>query len=166
MIERFVYMSSLSKMANDFHTTEGTICGVNIKAFKEKEKTVKDRGINVQKKITTWGLFLHIRMDNGDQYDAIWKLDKSFTKGLNNIPQCKVMSKKARYFVEPTIAKLFRACGVNEWVELIGTTIRVKPIDGLYPAKNGFAISPLEEQDGRWFYPEYYEIHEGGVACE
>lgn len=163
MIERFVYLSSMESMTTDFHSEEGIICGVNIKAFKEKEKTVKEAGIPVLKKTTTWGLFLHIRMPNDDQYDAIWELEKTFTKGLDDVPRHKVAKKRDRYFIEPTVAKVFRACGVNEWVDLIGTKIRVKPMGGLFPANNGFGISPTDEQSGRWFYPEYYEIHTGGV---
>lgn len=166
MIKRFVYMSSFTKMSTNFHSQEGTICGVNIKAFKEKEKTVKRDGVPVVRRITTWGLFLHIKMENGDQYDAIWKINKTFTEGHNKIPQCKPLSRKASYFVEPAIAKVFRACGVKEWVELIGTKIRVKPTGRSLDIHDGFGISPIDEQSGCWFYPEFYEIHDGGVTHE
>lgn len=170
MLQKFVFIpyTGVEKMSNDFNAEEGFICGANIKELHTTEKTIKQKsGMLVRRNMTTWGVFIHIRMKNGNQYDAVWKLGKSFTEGAFGVPLMKVPKRKSKKdVISATIPTVLRAIGVSEWVNIIGTVVRVKPVDGVHPAVNGFGISPIDENFGGWFYPDYFEIHEGGVAHE
>lgn len=163
MLQKFIFIpyTGVEKMSSDFHAEEGCVCGANVKKIETSEKTIKRRnGMRFQRVTTTWGVFIHIRMDNGDQYDAVWKIGKTFTEGLCDVPMTKKLKKKSRNITAvDVIPTVLRAIGVSEWVDMIGTKVRVKPIDGIHPAENGFGVSPINEEKGRWFYPDLYEIH-------
>lgn len=106
----------------------GIICGVNIKPLKVKyelNKNIKFRygkiigDKNSQYNVATWALFIHIRMESGDQYDAIFKIDKSACNGI------VMRSVKFPYDKFFTIPQILRLCGVEEWVELTGKKMEV-----------------------------------------
>lgn len=162
MINKIKYIPFTDEFTNDFHSEEAEVCGINIKEIKHKEKTGKKDLIPVPKRITTWGIFLHIRMSNGDQYDAIWNVDKSYTIGACDVPIKKINKKYINRHMIASIPTVLRTVGVNEWVEIIGSKVRIKSLSGTFPANSGFGISPLNEKDGRWFYPDYFEIHSSG----
>lgn len=165
MISKLKYVPSIYGFINDFHSVEGEVCGINIKEIKHKEKTGKKSLIPVPKRITTWGIFLHIRIQNGDQYDAIWNIDKSYTMGDCDIPIKKIDKKYINRYEIASIPTVLRAVGVNEWVDVIGSKVIIKSLNGAFPPVTGFGISPLEEESGRWFYPDYFEIHMG-MHCQ
>lgn len=59
MYEIGSHLYPILRQVGEDHIEIGTVCGINIKPI--------DRPNNI-------GLFLHIRVPNGDQYDFIWKL--------------------------------------------------------------------------------------------
>lgn len=165
MLKKCKYSRDIFGVQNTLNIKEVTICGANIKPYKTK-KIIKP--MIPDKLVTCWGIFIHIKLDNGDQYDAVWRLDNTVTTEYNDFP-CLAYTKKKKKnkdknkIPESPIATVLRAAGVNEWVELIGTRVRLKPIGESSIASNGFCISPINEESGRWFYPDCFEIHIGGV---
>lgn len=157
---------------------KGTICGINIKPiFPTKSKMVdSDNFVECDIKYTKkWGLFVHIRLENNDQYDAVWKIEDTFS--LNSeygVPEKKDGKKKRKqHITHPTIPTLFNIIGVDEWVDVIGTEVIIIPINGIIPAHDGFAIVGTDDVHERYkldtdsiMFPDYFWIHEGGVQHE
>lgn len=168
MLGKCFYNDTNLEFPNHSHSETAVICGANIKPYKHKE-IVKD--MIPDKTVTSWGVFIHFKLTNGDQYDGIWKLDKTVVSEFNDVPCIAKMKKKRKkgqkgYVPESAIPTILRATGVNEWVDLIGTTIRFKPNNGIFEYNTGFSISPENDKNDRWFYPDYFEFHAGGVDTD
>lgn len=168
MLGKCFYNDTNLEFPNHSHSETAVICGANIKPYKHKE-IIKD--MIPDKTVTSWGVFIHFKLTNGDQYDGIWKLDKTVVSEFNDVPCIAKMKKKRKkgqkgYVPESAIPTVLRATGVNEWVDLIGTTIRFKPNNGIFEYNTGFSISPENDKNDRWFYPDYFEFHADGVDTD
>lgn len=129
--------------------TRAIICGANIKPFATTTK-VKDGILGT---IKDWGIFVHFRLPNGNQLDGIWKLESSVTNALSTIPRRKV-GKNHPIPVVPAMPIVLRACGVNEFVDLIGVEVKIKQYPGY------FKLSSINEIEMQWFTPDFYEFHD------
>lgn len=168
MLKKCKYNEVVFGIQNALNIKEVTICGANIKPYKTKEII---KPMIPDKLITSWGIFIHLKLDNGDQYDAVWKLDNTLTSEYNDVPCLAPKKKKTKKenknkIPESPVATVLRAAGVKEWVDLIGTKVRIKPIPSMSNSYNGFCISPINEEKGRWFYPDYFELHVGRVGID
>lgn len=139
---------------------KGVICGVNIKPIKTKSKKYKKKvwfskdGIDTTQTKTTWGMFIHIRMEDGSQYDAVFHMVKTFS--LDDYNQLSIDGDKTDKRSSALIPSIIKTLNVNEWVELIGTEVVVKSNDGRYPADNGFIFAAKNSNE--YLIPSYYEI--------
>ena len=158
----------------DFHNImwdgfqHGVICGANIKEIKEKRKikVIRDDNpllprLSLTKK--TWGLFLHVRMDNGDQIDVIMKLyrTKEYAQSRND-PR---LNKPCKFRI-PVLPILFNKLGIDEWVELVGTNVYIDTKD--YKCNKVAMVMLRDYGDmkntsmrARTIHPDFYEIHKG-----
>ena len=141
------------------------VCGVNIKPISKKDKKIKTFLDIVQEcEKTKWRVFVHCRLDNGDQYDAIFELENSyvikqggvcpFTKRVKkNIKKLSIRNNKYTTAIIPVILRIF---GVNEWVELIGTKVTlIEENEGMSIGISGY----YERDHDMRILPEYYEYH-------
>lgn len=165
---------------------EGVICGINIKPITIKHKKIKfGKKLKIPGKVTKWGIFLHLRMENGDQYDVMWELESSAVSLSNEIPfklfaaelPFPVINNKKKRKTYSIIPTLFKICNANEWVEMIGKHVELLIYGNitsesytsgkLYHDDNdeqhGFSIC-INDDNGicmDTIEPDYYEIHPG-----
>lgn len=140
------------------------VCGVNIKPISKKNKKVKTfLGISAECEKTKWGIFVHCRLDDGDQYDAIFELENSyllknggvcpFVKRLRKGSKSSTLEKNK--YTTAVIPAIFKIFGVNEWVELIGSkTILIQEHLGM-----SIGVSGYYDKTGMKVLPDYYEYH-------
>lgn len=151
---------------NNYDFMEGIIYDANIKPAKiVAKKEINKKGIPFIKNITIWRVFIDIKLEDGFCISCIWNLEDTFyihdMIPVINVKKSKKKKKAKNKIKEPVIPTIFRACGVNEWSELIGTTVLVRDTFGWH-STNKFihgnpCISPLNERGPVWFYPNYFQ---------
>ncbi len=131
----------------------GKICGVNIKPIKVKKNKKLKLGLSTRRSdVTTWGVFIHFRMANGDQYDLIFPIGKTFKTNSRSLDNYLPMKCEDYNWSVPEILRL---CGVNEWVELIGTQMYI------YKFTQDGEVKALRLKAVNWsrsYSPKYFEI--------
>lgn len=130
----------------------GIICGVNIKAIKLKKKQVKVKYAKRWTTVTTWGMFIHVRMESGDQYDLIFPIGKTAPFNNWSLPQVVSPKHSENYWDIPSIIHI---CGANEWVELIGKRMIISPTKQNGEVKR---ISLRAANVSRYYRPRYFEV--------
>lgn len=156
------------KVITNCDFAKGIIYNANIKPAKIVKKEINKKGIPFIKDITIWRVFIDIKLEDGFCISCIWNLENTFyihdMIPVTNVKKPKKKSKKAKNKIkEPVIPTILRACGVSEWTELIGTTIRVKDTFGWHSTNKHThgspCISPADADRCGWFYPNYYQTN-------
>lgn len=205
----------------------GTVCGVNIKPIYTNILHTSASPFSPYRYDVIMGIFLHVRMPDGDQYDLIWNLVRDMDTeerisfaSQNTIYKDDVGIWKCRHYVKCAlqalysitrihngaaetyyngfsfkpksvkeviknklkkkdivkmelqtpliIPQIFELCGVNEWVELIGSKVRLRLSNWIrYGRKHTeqpyVAVAPADRQptDYELVYiqPDMIEIH-------
>lgn len=133
----------------------GEICGANIKPIKvKKNKKITHGYAKYVRDVTVWGVFIHIRMESGDQYDLVFKICRTAPSNWWSLPIHWLSNKnKNPEWNIPWILAIFE---VNEWVELIGKRVSIKVTYQGNDDNASIAIScPRPKGE---FFPDYYEI--------
>ena len=111
------------RIVNDgYSSRHAVVCGVNIKTYdfqiigKRDQYSIKEK----------WGLFLHLRLDDGSQVDAVYHLNTSLTdKSYISMPLKKLKKRKRTVNRLSTFPAVLRLLGVNELVELFGVEVEI-----------------------------------------
>lgn len=161
MLRKISYKMNV-KNVNNFEFMKGEIYDVNIKSFEILKKKMNKKGIPSLKNITKWGVFIKIKLEDDLCLTCIWDLGNTlYTNAM--MPNGKIKKKSKKKIKTSIIPTIFRACGVSEWSELIGTTVRVKDTFGWHVNNECIHgdpyISPMNDDENiMWFYPNYYSI--------
>lgn len=158
MLKKITKCNSLTN-EEDLILKKGTICGISIKPIKVSEKKIKNI-FNASKTVTRWGFYLYIRMDEGYEYEAAWKMQKTYSiNDFRSTPRLDMNNKKQRIEPSLVIPLILSICGVNDSCALIGKEIDVlesKVYDNRELNEDGFAISSTKVID--YLYPDYFSI--------
>lgn len=112
-----LYGGLTDKKYDDVTCQCGEICGANIKPINVDSALP---GIDIIGKIK-WGIFIHVRMENGDQIDLVFR--HSITVKSIGFPGIVSRDfKKKRSVRIPDLLMMF---DVNEWVELFGKKLYI-----------------------------------------
>lgn len=110
---------------------EGVIVGANIKPLCSSSVCIKNcTGDAI---IERWAIFIHIKLPDNKQLDMAWELNDtiSFESGLINttkyVDTRNIFSTNKGKRI-PVLKLVLNACGVKEWVELIGTHVLIDMI--------------------------------------
>jgi hypothetical protein len=123
---------------------DGTVCGINIKPMDTFNIGFnKEAEYRIEKKMA---IYLHVRLCIGDQYDLIFPMVPSnilIQDGVNNALVKVPYQKKKKYFKDDDVEgsakrwnlsrgryvnpvdEVLYACGVDEWVNIIGSNVKI-----------------------------------------
>lgn len=148
----------------DLVIKKGTVSGISIKPIKTTEKKIRiDNIFSKSKVIKKWGFFLYINMEDGYEYEAVWKMQKTYSinelTNFRNVPVLVPKKKKQRIDPLIVIQYIFNIFGIDDLYKLIGTEINIlesKVSDKHNPNKDGFGICSKDSFD--YLYPDYFSI--------
>lgn len=127
---------------------ECVVCGINIKTI-DSMLLQKGKTQIFKKK---WGLFVHLKREDGSQIDLVYSLGKT-TNSQDSIP-CKKLKNKHPMIVMATIPSVFESFGVEEWVQMVGTHILLRYI---IDEDKELLIVPKNNKHYN-IYPDYFDL--------
>ena len=110
---------------------EGVIVGANIKPLCSSSIHIKKCAGDAI--IERWAVFIHIKLPDNKQLDMAWELNDSVSFESGLMSTSKFINTKNVFAPNrgkrlPVIKIVLTACGVKEWVDLIGTHVLINMI--------------------------------------
>lgn len=131
---------------HDKFSENAVVCGINIKPI--DSLLIKKGDDEIFKK--KWGLFVHLKREDGSQIDFVYKLEttKNYVLGV----AMRKLRNKNKIAVIPNV---FNSFGVGEWVEMVGTVVRV---NYCLSDKNELIAFPKQDTCIFEYYPDYFDL--------